>query len=147
MVISNDGWEHARTDLLTIHDYEGSGDVLRTRYGTLESTLTARPAKRDLYVAGFAHHGEPILVTEFGGIGYQKDAQEGWGYTSAADDADFLKRYEAVVSAILSSPHIHGFCYTQLTDVEQEINGLLTYDRTPKVDLAQIRAITAAEAG
>lgn len=146
LVISNDGWEHARTDLLTIHDYEGDGSVLRARYASLESTLQARPARRDLYVAGFTHRSEPILVTEFGGIAYQKAAQQGWGYTAASDDADFLRRYEAVVSAILSSPHLHGFCYTQLTDVEQEINGLLTYDRQPKVDLELIRAITAAEA-
>ena len=147
LVISNDGWEHARTDLLTIHDYEGSGEVLRARYATQDSILQARPARRDLYVSGFAWRGEPILVTEFGGIAYQKDAQEGWGYTSASSDDDFLRRYEAVVAAILSSPHVHGFCYTQLTDVEQEINGLLTYDRQPKVDLARIRAITEADAG
>jgi hypothetical protein len=145
LVISNDGWEHALTDLLTIHDYEGDGDVLRERYATLDSILQARPARRDLYAPGHAYRGEPVLVTEFGGIAYQKDAQQGWGYTAATDDADFLRRYEAVVSAILSSPHVHGFCYTQLTDVEQEINGLLTYDRQPKVDLAQIRAITVGE--
>ena len=144
LVISNDGWEHARTDLLTIHDYEGDGEVLRERYASLESTLAARPAKRDLYVRGHAYGGEPILVTEFGGIGYQKDAQEGWGYTTATDDDDFLKRYEAVVSAVLASPVVQGFCYTQFSDVEQEINGLLTYDRQPKVDLDRIAAITSA---
>lgn len=143
LVISNDGWEHARTDLLTIHDYEGSGDVLRARYGTLESTLQARPANRDLYVGGFTHEGQPILVTEFGGIGYQKDAQEGWGYTTAGDDDEFIRRYRDVVMALRESPLIQGFCYTQITDVEQEINGLLTYDRKPKVDLAIIREITA----
>ncbi len=145
LVISNDGWEHARTDLLTIHDYEGSGEVLTERYSTLENILKARPAHRDLYVQGFAHQGEPILVTEFGGIGYQKDAQQGWGYTTASEDSDFIERYRAVVNALLASPHVQGFCYTQLTDVEQEINGLLTYDRTPKVALETIREITAAE--
>ena len=144
LVISNDGWEHARTDLLTIHDYEGDGEVLRERYASLESTLAARPAKRDLYVRGHAYGGEPILVTEFGGIGYQKDTQEGWGYTTATDDDDFLKRYEAVVSAVLASPVVQGFCYTQFSDVEQEINGLLTYDRQPKADLDRIAAITSA---
>ncbi len=144
LVISNDGWEHARTDLLTIHDYEGSGDVLRQRYATLESILNARPARRDLYVSGFAHSGEPILVTEFGGIGYQKDEQQGWGYTTAGDDEEFIRRYKDVVDAVLASPLVQGFCYTQLTDVEQEINGLLTYDRTPKVDPAIIKAITSA---
>ena len=144
LVISNDGWEHARTDLLTIHDYEGDGEILHERYRTLENILAARPAKRDLFVAGFSHENQPILVTEFGGIGYQKDAQEGWGYTTASDDAEFIRRYRAVLEAVLASPEVQGFCYTQFCDVEQEINGLLTYDRTPKVDLATIREITQA---
>jgi beta-galactosidase/beta-glucuronidase len=141
LVISNDGWEHAKTDLLTIHDYEGSGAVLRERYGSLENILKARPANRDFYVKGFAHSGEPILVTEFGGIAYQKDAQQGWGYTKAEDDAEFIRRYQDVVEALLASSLVQGFCYTQLTDVEQEINGLLTYRREPKVDLAIINEI------
>mgnify|MGYP000190097698 CR=1 FL=1 len=145
LVISNDGWEHAKTDLLTIHDYEGKKDILRERYGTLESILQARPADRDLYVSGHAYCGEPILVTEFGGIGYQKDMQQGWGYTTAGDDEDFIYRYQAVITAILESPLVQGFCYTQLTDVEQEINGLLTYDRQPKVDLTIINKITARQ--
>jgi beta-galactosidase/beta-glucuronidase len=145
LVISNDGWEHAKTDLLTIHDYEGNGDILRERYATLDSILQARPAKRDLYVPGFEYKGEPVLVTEFGGIAYQKDAQSGWGYTTATDDAEFIRRYQDVVSAIIISEQVQGFCYTQLTDVEQEINGLLTYDRQPKIDLALIQEITSAK--
>ena len=115
------------------------------RYATLDSILQSRPAKRDLYVPGHSYQQEPILVTEFGGIGYQKDAQAGWGYTTAADDDDFIERYRAVVAAILASPVVQGFCYTQLTDVEQEINGLLTYDRQPKVDLNVIRDITTGQ--
>lgn len=141
MVISNDGWEHALTDLLTIHDYEGDGAVLQERYATLDAILAARPAKRDLYVPGYSYRGEPVLVTEFGGIAYQRDAQAGWGYTVARDDDDFLRRYRAVLEAVLASPVVQGYCYTQLTDVEQEINGLLTYDRQPKVDLALLHAI------
>jgi len=141
MVISNDGWEHALTDLLTIHDYEGDGAVLQERYATLDAILAARPAKRDLYVQGYSYRGEPVLVTEFGGIAYQRDAQAGWGYTVARDDDDFLRRYRAVLEAVLASPVVQGYCYTQLTDVEQEINGLLTYDRQPKVDLALLHAI------
>jgi beta-galactosidase/beta-glucuronidase len=142
LVISNDGWEHALTDVLTIHDYEGQGSVLRKRYATVESVLASRPADRDLYVAGCGYRGEPILVTEFGGIAYQKSSQNGWGYTTALAEDDFIQRYRDVVEAVLASPIVQGFCYTQLTDVEQEINGLLTYDRQPKVNLAVIRGIT-----
>lgn len=147
LVISNDGWEHAKTDLLTIHDYEGSGEVLRERYASVESIVQARPADRDLYVSGFAYNNEPILVTEFGGIAYQKDDQEGWGYTTASNGHEFIRRYQDVISAMLASPHVQGFCYTQLCDVEQEINGLLTYDRKPKGDLAIIREINLALKG
>jgi beta-galactosidase/beta-glucuronidase len=145
-VVSNDGWEHARTDLLTIHDYEGKKAVLKERYATLDGTVSARPANRHLYSPGHLHQGEPILMTEFGGIGYKKGAQEGWGYTTARDDEDFARRYEAVISAMYESPLIQGYCYTQLTDVEQEINGLLTYDRQPKIDLEIIRRINDARA-
>ncbi|MDZ4768843.1 MAG: glycoside hydrolase family 2 TIM barrel-domain containing protein [Chloroflexota bacterium] len=141
LVISNDGWEHAETDLLTIHDYEGSGDVLRARYATVESTTTARPANRDLYVSGYGYDGAPILLTEFGGIAYRKDAAEGWGYTTAGDEADFLRRLDEVMRAVRESPVLQGWCYTQLTDVEQEINGVLTYDRKAKADIATLRGI------
>ncbi|MBA3873440.1 MAG: glycoside hydrolase family 2 [Anaerolineae bacterium] len=140
-VISNDGWEHAKTDILTMHDYEGKRDILTPRYATQASTLASRPADRDLALPGFPYEGQPIMVTEFGGIGYKKDAQEGWGYTTASDDEDFIERYKAVVESIYASDTISGFCYTQITDVEQEINGLLTYDRQPKAPLEIIKQI------
>jgi beta-galactosidase/beta-glucuronidase len=141
IVISNDGWEHTKSDLLTIHDYESSKDVLKERYLNLQNILTSKPGHRQLMAPGFSYDGEPIQVTEFGGIAFRKSEWEGWGYSGAVDDEDFAKRYEAVVSALLESPLVTGFCYTQLTDVEQEINGLLTYDRKPKIDLAIIRSI------
>lgn len=140
-VISNDGWEHAITDLVTIHDYEGSGDVLRERYASLENTLAYRPIDLPLNLAGYPYAGQPVMLTEFGGIGYRKGEQAGWGYTTASDDEDFVERYRAVLEATYSSPIIVGYCYTQLTDVEQEINGLLTYDRKPKVPLELIKQI------
>lgn len=146
LVISNDGWEHATTDLLTIHDYESSGEILTARYATLASTLAARPAKRDLYVRGVEHAGQPILLTEFGGVAYKKSAQEGWGYSTAGDEADFINRLAAIMKAVYASPVLQGFCYTQLTDVEQEINGLLTYDRQPKAPLETIARLINGQA-
>lgn len=140
-VISNDGWEHAKTDLVTIHDYEGKGDILTERYSTLDKTLEYKPINLPINVEGHPYEGQPIMLTEFGGIGYRKDEQEGWGYTNADGDEDFIERYKAVIDATYSSPILVGYCYTQLTDVEQEINGLLTYDRTPKVPLEIIKQI------
>ena len=142
-VISNDGWTHTVSDMLTIHDYEGSYNVLKNRYGSdVASILSSTPGHRMLYAQGCQYHGEPIIVSEFGGIKYQKDTgSEGWGYTTAESDEDFISRYQAVVTALLESPNVQGFVYTQLCDVELEINGLMTYDREFKVDPAIIRHI------
>ncbi|CAG9621102.1 glycoside hydrolase family 2 protein [Sutcliffiella rhizosphaerae] len=141
LVISNDGWEHTKSDICTIHDYESSKEILKNRYQSVESIMNSTPGNRLIYVPGFQYDHVPIQVTEFGGIAYKKSDWEGWGYSGATDDKDFAKRYEAVVSAMLESPLVQGFCYTQLTDVEQEINGLLTYDRKPKIDLKIIKKI------
>jgi beta-galactosidase/beta-glucuronidase len=140
-VVSNDGWEHARTDLCTIHDY-GSPEDLSYRYATPESSVAARPAKRSIYAPSHGYRGEPILISEFGGIAFSGD-EGGWGYSTVADAEEFLERYDALISALLESETVRGFCYTQLTDVEQEVNGLLTYDRKPKANPARIRKITS----
>jgi beta-galactosidase/beta-glucuronidase len=140
-VVSNDGWEHAITDLCNIHDYRDT-EALATSYTTSESAVAAEPANRPVYVPGYAYRGEPILITEFGGIAFSGD-EEGWGYSTVSNAEEFLERYESLVEALLRTALVQGFCYTQLTDVEQEINGLLTYDRKPKVDPARIREITA----
>ncbi|WP_444684433.1 glycoside hydrolase family 2 protein [Alkalicoccus luteus] len=141
LVLSNDGWEHTKSDMLTIHDYEASKEVLLNRYRSLDTILESLPGHRKLYVPGYSYDQVPIQVTEFGGIAYQTNDWEGWGYSGATSDSEFAERYEAVISAMLESPIVQGFCYTQLTDVEQEINGLLTYDRKPKIPLDVIRSI------
>jgi beta-galactosidase/beta-glucuronidase len=145
LVVSNDGWEHTDSDLLTIHDYEWREEVLQKRYESIDSIVRSMPAGRLLYVEGNHYEGQPIMVTEFGGISYRMDETENekaWGYSVADTDKDFIERYRAVVLPLTQSPHVQGFCYTQLTDVEQETNGLLTYERKPKVDLEIIAEIT-----
>lgn len=140
LVISNDGWEHVKSDLCTIHDYEWRYGVLRERYGQVGTALDA-PQKRDIYVLGFSYAGEPILVTEFGGISFQKSHWSGWGYSGATSEKDFVGRLTSVMKAVQESTLLQGYCYTQFTDVEQEINGLLTYDRKPKIELDTIKRI------
>jgi beta-galactosidase/beta-glucuronidase len=141
LVISNDGWEMVQTDLFNIHDYESSREVLEERYGSVANAISAMPANRKLAVEGFPYAGQPILVTEFGGIGYKKSDWEGWGYSGADNDEDFADRLRAVIQPLLKSGIVQGYCYTQLTDVEQEINGMLTYDRVPKLPVELIREI------
>ncbi|GFZ30805.1 beta-glucuronidase [Clostridium zeae] len=140
-VISNDGWDHTKTDLLTIHDYEWKNEVLKSRYASLDNILNSTPAGRTIVAQGWEYEGQPIIVSEMGGISYQKSDWKGWGYSSASSDEDFIKRYYDVISPLLESPLVQGFVYTQITDVEQEINGLLTYKREPKVDVDIIKSI------
>jgi beta-galactosidase/beta-glucuronidase len=140
-VISNDGWEHVKSDIFTIHDYEWRREVLEERYSTIEKAVNAKPANRWLSVPGYDYNGAPIHVSEFGGISYKKSDWEGWGYSGATTDEDFVERLIHVFHPLHQSPIVQGFCYTQLTDVEQEINGLLTYDRQPKLPLEAIREI------
>ncbi|MBM6585013.1 glycoside hydrolase family 2 protein [Pediococcus acidilactici] len=148
LVISNDGWENTKTDICTVHNYaHGMANQLR-KYekfkrdlSTKECLLKSSPSGRSLYAKGFSYRGEPILLTEFGGIGYEVNKSNGWGYTSVDNKEEFLNDYKRIMSAIYSSTVLEGYCYTQLTDVEQEINGLLTYDRKPKCEVEIIKSI------
>jgi len=141
LVISNDGWEHTHSDLCTVHDYDNHPDKMIERYQSIESVFANPSTKFPIYVAGFENKAAPIFISEFGGIAYRQSEWEGWGYSAAQGEAEFIEHYHRVISTVLNLPLVQGFCYTQLTDVEQEINGLLTYDRRPKVDPAIIRAI------
>ena len=148
LVVSNDGWEMTKTDICAIHNYNhGQKDepvkykYFKESLATKESILASRPAERELFVEGFSHQGEPILLTEYGGIGYEVGDTSGWGYTTVSNEEEYLEDYRRIMEALYASKILNGFCYTQLTDVEQEINGVLTYDRKPKCDLAKFKAI------
>jgi hypothetical protein len=86
---------------------------------------------------------EPIVISEFGGLSLRPDEAEDWFSYSQFDDADqLLERYAELVGALLDSTALAGFCYTQLTDTEQETNGLLDAQRKPKLDIERVREIT-----
>jgi beta-galactosidase/beta-glucuronidase len=145
-VIGNDGWQHVAGDILGIHDYALEGNALRERYGTpdaLNHTFEAvQPLHRTLLLDGRQRAGEPVMLTEFGGISYTPNTGEQWfGYGTVSSTEEFLAKYEELVTAVLDCPSLFGFCYTQLTDTEQETNGLLHADRTPKLDMAAVRAV------
>jgi hypothetical protein len=97
-------------------------------------------------IAGYEYNGSPIYLSEFGGIAFIPPGHdvpaEAWGYSGVektADDA--LSRLDGLYRGLANLPKIIGICYTQLTDVEQEVNGLMTYDRKPKFDLAKVKAM------
>jgi hypothetical protein len=137
-VVSNDGWEHALTDLCTIHDYSPPGDLAR-QYRSIDTALDGTGSGHPPYNPGFGYRGEPVLVTEFGGTSLSGTG--GWGYHEVDRDK-FVKVYGDQINALMDPGPVEGFCYTQLTDVEQEQNGLLTADREPKADPEVIRPLT-----
>jgi beta-galactosidase/beta-glucuronidase len=144
-VIGNDGWE-SLGDIVGVHDYAVDAGTLRERYGTremLDATLASiRPHDHRL-ILGDEIPKSPVVLSEFGGIAYDPQPGKPWfGYGTVPDAASFLERYEDLVTAVLDSSALAGFCYTQLTDTGQEANGLLTAERQPKVDVEQVARIT-----
>jgi beta-galactosidase/beta-glucuronidase len=149
-VIGNDGWESSATDIIGIHDYDPSATHMYQHYGGEVSPAELfdrrRPGGRVLTLDGYPHRGQPIMLTEFGGISIARQteacAEPGWGYSMAGDQADFIRLYEELLHAVIHIPLFSGFCYTQFADTFQEANGLLYADRTPKVALARIARAT-----
>lgn len=150
-VIDNDGWEHTDvTDICAIHDYTPTSEGLRTRYA---ETLAGGPLpagvwykNKPLFVLGSRYRGQPIMLTEVGGFlntppaEGKRDGLYAY-YASIENDEELRMKYADLMKGLASLPFLAGFCYTQLTDIEQEINGLLRYDRTPKIPAPQIAAI------
>ncbi|MDQ3540848.1 MAG: glycoside hydrolase family 2 [Chloroflexota bacterium] len=150
-VIGNDGWENVIGDLLTLHDYSWESDILRQRYSTeagFENTLRDYfPGSRRVVIGDYNPADKPVLVTEFGGVSYAPESGEEWfGYGTVQSEDEFIGRYRDLCNALHESELLAGFCYTQLTDTEQETNGLLTEDRQPKAAIEKLREITSGEA-
>ena len=137
------------TDVFAIHDYTRTGDLLYERYKDLGKPGFGIPNNyKAALIAAYHYNGSPVALTEFGGIAFippgHEVPQEAWGYSGVEKTADAaLDRLRGLYSAIARIPGFAGLCYTQLTDVEQEINGLMTYDRKMKFDAAKLREINA----
>ena len=151
LVIDNDGWEHTDlTDLFALHDYAPNGEALLRRYQDLGKPGARIPDNaRAALVPGFSYNGAPFVLSEFGGVSYimpgQQAPESAWGYAGLEPNQESaFRRISSLYEAIRRIPAFVGICYTQLTDVEQEINGLLTYDRKPKFDLEKIKALNAS---
>lgn len=148
-VIDNDGWEQsAVSDIVAVHDYSHSGAELAARYA---DSLPERiwSGSRCTLLPGVEASGRPIMLTEVGGfLTRPEDAGEldvmYSIYNSIGSGEELLTRYEELMAGIAEVPFVAGFCYTQLTDVEQERNGLLTYDRRPKVEPFRIAPATGS---
>lgn len=138
--IDTSGGIHVETDIFDTHDYEQDPEIYKERYAPEAPIIYDRFANRQKY------EGQPVFVSEYGGITWNPDG-EGWGYGHGPkSEEEFIERYRGLTDALLDNPNHIGFCYTQLTDVEQERNGLYYYDRRPKFDPNVICAITSRKA-
>lgn len=142
-VSGNDGWEFVANDIWGVHDYEVDTNVLWERYGSAEavesSLRTLRPFHQMLATPDTEHVGQPVILSEIGGLFYGPNAPD--HKRTAHTGEELRERLTELMDTVLALPTIMGFCYTQLTDTESEINGLLTADRRPKLDPAVIRRI------
>jgi len=135
-LIDTSGYHHVAglSDIVDTHDYEQDPAKFKARYDKLSSG----PVKNEH--SDFAW--QYTFLSEYGGIWWSESDPDGWGYgTRPASLADMIERFRLLTEALLHNPKIHALCYTQLTDVEQEQNGLYTYDRVPKMDPAIMKAI------
>jgi beta-galactosidase/beta-glucuronidase len=146
-VIGNDGWESTATDIIGIHDYDNNPQRMNRRYSSrvpASEILTSRqPAGRPLRVDGYPQSVQPIMLTEFGGIAYAKEKSAKnnlWGYAVGHSQVEFQSKLTSLLLVVNKIELFTGFCYTQLTDTFQEVNGLLFADRTPKIPLEIISA-------
>lgn len=136
---------HVVTDIFDVHDYEQDPEKFADYYkdakkGVVMDQIKRKEPNRQIY------RGEPLFMSEYGGI-RMSEGTEGWGYGNAPKDKDeFLDRYKKLTDILLDNDAFMGFCYTQLYDVEQEVNGLMTYDRKFKLDPAIFHAINTRKA-
>ena len=158
------GGSHIATDIWTVHNYEQDPVKLKELLYN-DGKLMEAPKWEiqlmpknigfnglkytDQYTFPQYKHDMPYLIDEFGGIKWNPSQQmesaqnTSWGYGEPPHSLEeFYARLEGLVNTVLSlSDHVWGYCYTQLTDVEQEQNGIYYYDRSPKFDMKRIHAI------
>ena len=145
-VIDTSGYHHVETDIYDCHNYEQEPGEFTALFEAFKRNK--EPWRNDPEYE-VPYQGEPYFVSEYGGTWWnplQKDNKV-WGYgRRPRTKEEFLERYRKLTETLLFHPKISGFCYTQLYDVEQEVNGLYTYDRHPKFDSALIRKINSQKA-
>ncbi len=149
-VLETSGWTHTarNAEVRDDHDYNQDPATFKLRWEDFFAGDRAVkvPVRYQTSNSAREELGVPFMVSEFGGTIWG-DVSGGWGYGSGPRSLEeFYTRYEGLVNALLDNPNMFGFCYTQLTDVEQEHNGLYFYDRRPKFDLKRLHAITSRQA-
>lgn len=145
--IDTSGNYHVETDIYDIHDYDqdpASFAEAFEAFGNGTGPFRDNHSARQQYTPGL-----PMFVSEYGGIKWsvKQDDQKAWGYGDGPKTKEeFMERYKGLTEVLLKNPKMFGFCYTQLTDVEQEQNGIYTYEREPKMDISEFYRINTQKA-
>ena len=147
--IDTSGNFHVETDIYDLHNYDQDYNKFRGDYEKFitENILFDHQGHRQKW------NGAPVFMSEYGGIRVdlsnpgENDREKAWGYGNAATSLEeFYERYDGLTTAMIDNPKMIGFCYTQLTDVEQELNGIYRYDRTEKFDSEILYKINSKKA-
>ena len=150
-VIDTSGGFHVMTDIYDVHDYEQNPEIFKEHYdrfmtdGELYDWLKDRFGMQQ-------YQGGPAFVSEYGGIRWAEGEKDetgrgSWGYGKDVEGLeDFKRRFKGLTDALLDNDRMLGLCYTQLTDVEQEQNGLYTYDRKAKFDPEWVKSVMSRKA-
>ncbi|MBO4356136.1 MAG: beta-galactosidase, partial [Clostridia bacterium] len=145
-IIDTSGYTHVITDVYDVHDYDQNPETFRARYMPLvtgEGQVFVNNRDVEKY------EGQPYFVSEFGGTHWDidSDGSQGWGYGKRPEDIEEVySRIEGLIKALLENPKVCAFCYTQLTDVMQEKNGMYSFDRRPKFDNERLHKVLSAKA-
>ena len=158
--IDTSGNYHVVTEIYDIHDYDQNPSTFKERWDAFstriregngcitaddpffEATPGGNGTRGRYPLYHQPYHGQPIFISEYGGIRWIENKNEGWGYgQDPLTEEEFFSRYKDLTDVLLDNENIFGFCYTQLYDIEQEINGIYTYEREPKYDVNMIRCI------
>ena len=158
-VLDSSGYSHRvpESDVYDSHDYSQDPEQLAANQAGLadgkpylnSAASWGMPERTLERLAGglqwsIAYRGQPYFVSEFGGIWWNPEAAAGedsWGYGERPRTLEeFYARFERLCAVLLDNPDMFGYCYTQLTDIYQEQNGIYKFDRAGKFDLARLRA-------
>ncbi len=146
LVIGNDGWEHTMTDIVSIHDYNDNDKQIVQIYQEQDKAMNGSPSmtsNKFNFVPGYSYSGQPFFISEYGGVAFETETAKDydtWGYGERiTDPKKVLEKISALTHAFADNEYITGICYTQLSDVEQEVNGLLDHNHEYKFDVNDIK--------
>ena len=151
-VLDTSGYAHRvrESDIYDSHDYEQNPEKFGEKMAGLKDGKPFINNGWDNKPTNIPYGGQPYFCSEFGGIWWNPaafDNKESWGYGERVKSLEeFYARFEGLCDVLLNDPKMFGYCYTQLTDIYPEENGVYTFDRKPKFDNEKLKAVQTKKA-